>query len=167
MDEWLIERLGKAHQRSEFCCGKPLLDNFLRTQAGQYEKRRLGRTFVAVRPNDPRVCGYYTLASGAIAFEHVPTETSRKLPKHPVPVILLGRLAVDQRCQGQHLGEALLMDALERCLRLAEDLGVFAVEIHALDAPAKAFYLKYGFTPLADNELHLYLPMSTVEQQLG
>jgi GNAT superfamily N-acetyltransferase len=166
MDGWLIERLGKAHQRSEFCCGKPLLDNFLRTQAGQYEKRRLGRTFVAVLPPDPRVCGYYTLASGAVSFEHVPEETSRKLPRHPVPVILLGRLAVEQRCQGQRLGEVLLLDALERCLRLTEDLGVFAVEVHALDDSAKAFYLKYGFTPLADSALHLYLPMTTIEQEL-
>lgn len=166
MDEWRIEHLGRDHERGEFCCGRPLLDTFLRTQASQYEKRRLGRTFVAVEPDDPRVCGYYTLASGAVSFEHMPAETSRKLPRHPVPVILLGRLAVDQRCQGRKLGEGLLMDALERCLRLAEDLEVFAVEVHALDAAAKDFYLKYGFTPLLDNELHLYLPISTIEREL-
>ena len=126
----------------------------------------LGRTYVAIQPGEKRVCGYYTLASGAVAFEKLP-ETSAKLPKHPVPVVLLARLAVDQAVQGQRLGEALLIDALSRCLELAAKLGIYAVEVDAIDQQSRAFYEKYGFVPLLDNELHLFLPVSTIRESMG
>jgi GNAT superfamily N-acetyltransferase len=113
-----------------------------------------------------RVCGYYTLASSAVHFDHVPTALTRKLPKHPVPVVLLGRLAVDQSAQGQGLGETLLMDALKRCLDLSQQIGVHAVEVQAIDDSARAFYEKYGFVPLLDGALHLFLPLTTVETLL-
>jgi GNAT superfamily N-acetyltransferase len=118
MDEIRIEPFDKAkHQRSSFCCGEPMLDEFIRAYVTQYEKRRLGKTFVAVRAEDVRrVVGYYTLAAGAVAFAHLPQEVAKKLPKHPVPVILLARLAIDRTVQGQGLGEKLLVDALERGL---------------------------------------------------
>src|SRR5947207_4874978 len=148
MNDWLIERLNKTHQRDEFCCGKAPLDDFLRTLVSQYEKRNLGRTFVAVRPGEKRVWGYYTLASGALSFRDLPDEVARKLPRHPVPVILLARLAVDRSAQGQGLGSALLVDALERSLDLADRLGVHAVEVDAIDEQAEAFYRRSGFTPL-------------------
>jgi GNAT superfamily N-acetyltransferase len=167
MAEWHIVALDASHQRGEFSCGKAPLDEFLRALVRQYEKRRLGRTFVAVRPDDNRVYGYYTLASGAVPFEHLPAATAKKLPRHPVPVALLGRLAVDQAAQGRGLGETLLMDALRRCLALSEQLGVFAVEVLALDEVAKGFYAKYGFQNLQDNAFHLFLPMKTAESVLG
>src|SRR4051812_14420161 len=100
MDDWLIEPLNAAHQRADFRCGKPALDAFLHAHASQYEKRRLGRTYVLVRPDEQRVWGYFTLAAGAVAYAHLPVKAARKLPRHPVPVILLGRLAVDQAVQG-------------------------------------------------------------------
>jgi GNAT superfamily N-acetyltransferase len=162
MAKWLIERLDSIHDRGEFCCGKAPLDNFLRSLVGQYEKRHLGRTYVAVLPGEKRVQGYYTLASGSVSFQHLPAGAAKKLPKHPVPVILLARLAVDQAAQGQGLGELFVLDALKRCLDLSEKLGAHAIEVDALDATAKEFYLKYGFVSLQDNELHLYLPMGTV-----
>jgi GNAT superfamily N-acetyltransferase len=165
--EWVIERLERAHERGEFSCGKAPLDRFLHSLVSQYEKRRLGRTYVAVRPGEKRVAGYYTLASGAVSFEHLPSAVAGKLPRHPVPVVLLARLAVDQSVQGQGLGRRLLEDALRRCLALEEQLGIHAVEVHALDAEAKAFYVKYGFVPLQDNELHLYLPIATIEDSVG
>jgi len=164
MDEWAIELLDRSHERSEFCCGKASLDTFLRSLVRQYDKRRLGRTYVAVRPGNKRVCGYYTLASGAVAFENLPEAAARKLPQHPVPVVLLGRLAIDQSAQGLGLGERLLLDALRRSLDLASQLGIHAVEVDALDESAKVFYQKYGFVPLRDNPLHLYLPIATIEQ---
>lgn len=133
----------------------------------QYQKRRLGKTFVAVSGEQKRVLGYYTLAAGAVAFENIPAETSHKLPRHPVPVILLARLAVDQTAQSKALGQRLLMDALERALSLSGELGVYAVEVDALDEAAAAFYRKYGFVPLVDDPHHLYLPMATVEEVLG
>ena len=100
MDEWVIEPLNASHERGDFCCGKTPLDTFLHSLVGQYEKRRLGRTYVAVRQGEKRVAGYYTLASGAIAFENVPAKPAKKLPRHPVPVVLLARLAVDTRHHG-------------------------------------------------------------------
>lgn len=167
MADWIIEPFGKAHDRSAFACGKPSLDDFIRTRVNQYEKRRLGKTFVAVTAGEKRVVGYYTLAAGAITFVHLPIEASRKLPKHSIPVILLARLAVDQSAQGQRLGEELLLDALQRSLELSGNLGMHAVEVHALDDSAVVFYVKYGFTPLLDNPKHLYLPLTTIEKVLG
>ena len=167
MADWIIEPFGKAHERSAFTCGKPSLDDFIRNRVGQYEKRRLGKTFVAVLEGEKRVLGDYTLAAGAVTIEQLPTEASRKLPRHPIPVILLARLAVDRSAQGKRLGEGLLLDALQRSLDLSGNLGTHAVEVHALDDSAAAFYVKYGFSPLLDNPKHLYLPLATIEKVLG
>ena len=95
MADWTIEPFGKHHDRSAFTCGRPPLDDFIRARVNQYEKRRLGKTYVAVSQGKPRVIGYYTIAAGAVAFERLPAGPARKLPKHPVPVVLLARLAVD------------------------------------------------------------------------
>ncbi len=167
MAKWNIEPFGKIHDRSAFACGKPALDDFIQARVSQYEKRRLGKTFVAVPAGEKRVIGYYTLAAGAVTFEHLPTEASRKLPKHPIPVVLLARLAVDQSAHGKRLGEGLLLDAFQRALDLSDKLGAHAVEVDAIDDSAVAFYVKYGFLPLLDNPKHLYLPMATIEKVLG
>ncbi len=162
MDEWRIERWDRSHERGEFCCGKASLDDFLRSFVSQYEKRKLGRTYVAVRPGEKQVLGYYTLAAGSVSFQNLPSGAAKKLPRHPVPVVLLARLAVDQTTRGRGLGKELLTDALKRCLELSESLGMHAVEVDAIDEGAKAFYQKYGFVPLLDNDLHLYLPLATI-----
>ncbi len=167
MADWIIEPFGQAHDRSAFACGKPSLDDFIHTRVSQYEKRRLGKTFVAVPEGEKQVIGYYTLAAGAVTFKHLPTEVSRKLPKHPIPGILLARLAVDQSAQGKRLGEGLLLDALQRLLGLSENLGTHALEVDTLDDSAVAFYVKYGFAPLLDNPKHLYLPLATIQKVLG
>jgi GNAT superfamily N-acetyltransferase len=167
MAEWHFEPLDRSHQRGEFCCGKAPLDEFLRTRVSQYDKRKLGRTYVAVRSDDKRVLGYYTLASSAIPFENLPPSASKKLPRHPVPVVLLARLAVDQSVQGQGLGRDLLIDAFRRCLDLETRIGVHAVEVDAIDDQARQFYVKYGFMALLDNELHLFLPISKIEKAFG
>jgi GNAT superfamily N-acetyltransferase len=165
MAEWLIEALNRStHQREGFSCGKPPLDAFLSSLVSQYEKRKLGKTYVAVKPGEKRVLGYYTLASSAVFFEHLPQKAAKKLPRHPVPVILLARLAVDQSMQGKGLGAALLTDALQRALDLSRKVGIHAVEVDALDSEAKAFYEKFGFVALLDNPLHMYLPMATIEE---
>ena len=167
MVEWIVEPFDKQHDRDGFTCGKPPLDDFIRARVSQYEKRRLGKTFVAVTKGEPKILGYYTLAAGAVSYQHLPIDTSRKLPKHPVPVVLLARLAVDQSAQGKRLGEGLLLDALQRALDLSVGLGVYAVEVDAIDDDAVKFYQKYGFAPLLDDPLHLYLPTVTIETLLG
>lgn len=166
MGEWRIERLDRSHDRDPFQCGRRSIDDFFRLRVTQYEKRCLGRTYVAVRAAERQACGFYTLASSAIAFEILPPSMSRKLPRHPIPVVLIARLAVDKSAQGQGLGEALLMNALGRCLDLADQIGIHAVEVHALDERAKGFYLKYGFVPLIDDGLHLLVPLTTIPEDL-
>jgi GNAT superfamily N-acetyltransferase len=166
MDDWRIERLARSHIRSRFDCGQPSLNDFLRTLVSQYEKRNLGRTYVAVQGSDCRVFGYYTIASGAVAFEHLPAEAARKLPRHPLPVVLVARLAVDRAVQGQRLGEKLMLDALARSVDLSDELGIHAVVVDAIDRQAKAFYQKYRFIPLLDSEFHLYLPITTIRTLL-
>jgi GNAT superfamily N-acetyltransferase len=159
--------MNRTHERGEFSCGKGALDNFLRSLVGQYEKRRLGRTYVVVRPGEKRVLGYYTLAAGSLSFENLPEHVAKKLPRHPVPVILLARLAVDRSAQGQGLGRFLLIDALRRCSSLGKQLGVHGVEVDAIDEEAKAFYQKYGFVPLQDAPLHLLLLLAGFEDAYG
>jgi GNAT superfamily N-acetyltransferase len=166
MDDWRIERLARTHNRDRFDCGQPSLNDFLRTLVTQYEKRNLGRTYVAVRGGDSQVFGYYTIASGAVAFDHLPAEAAKKLPRHPLPVILVARLAVDRAVQGQRLGEKLLLDALARSVELSDTLGIHALVVDAIDQQAKAFYQKYRFIPLLDSEFHLYLPITTIRTLL-
>ena len=162
MDDWRIEPLDHTQECADFSCGKQSLDDYLRRLATQYEKRNLGRTYVVVKAGEKLARDYYTLAAGAIAFKDVPQAIAKKLPKHPVPVLLLARLAVDHSVQGQGLGEVLLFNALERCLSLADELGIFAVEVNAIDQDARSFYRKYGFMPLLDDDLHLFLPIATI-----
>lgn len=167
MAEWQVERLDRTHRRDQFECGQPSLDEFLRSLVSQYEKRNLGRTYVAVTRGERLVCGYYTLASGALGFEVLPAMQARKLPRHPVPVVLIARLAVDRASQGKRLGETLLLDALARTLQLSDKLGIHAVVVDAIDQHAKAFYQKYGFIPLLDRGLHLFLPVDTLRRLYG
>jgi len=162
MADWQIEPLDDNHERGGFSCGKAPLDVFLRTQAGQYTRKGVGRTFVAVRPGNRAVIGYYTLAASAIEFAQLPTSIGKRLPKHPVPAVLLGRLAVDQSARGQGLGSALLVNALKRVLELADQLGVFAVHVHAIDEEARGFYAHFGFQSLPEQERHMLLPLTTI-----
>jgi len=160
--EWRIERLDRGHVREGFDCGKPSLNDFLHALVSQYEKRNLGRTYVVFQEGDQHVLGYYTLASGAIDAESLPAKQAKKLPRHAVPVVLLARLAVDRSVHGRGLGGFLLRDALTRSLDLSEKLGIHAVVVDALDAEAKAFYERFGFLPLTDDEMRLFLPLTTI-----
>lgn len=141
-----------------------LLNRWLKQQASQYEKRGLARTYVLVNEQDPTVRGYYAIANHAVVFNALPTELAKGLPQIDVPVVLLGRLAVDRSLQGQQLGELLLLDALRRAEYLAQKIGIRAVEVEAINAQAKQFYEKYGFIPLADDTHHLFLPIRTIRK---
>src|SRR4051812_28893077 len=114
MDPWVIERLTRTHERAPFSCGNATLDPFLTTLASQYEKKRIGRTFVATQPGSVRVCGYYTAAAGSFSLDALPEETRQRLPRHPVPSIHLGRLAVDLNYRGHGLGRTLLFHCLRQ-----------------------------------------------------
>ena len=167
MDEWLIELFDRAsHDRADFSCGVASLDKFLHSLINQYEKRRLGRTYVIVRAGSKVVVGYFTLAAGSIPPENIPAPTAKKLPTHPVPVVLLARLAVDRREQGRGVGGHLLAYAVRKCLELGESVGIHSVTVDAIDDSAKAFCERFGFLPLLDSPHHLHLPVASIESGL-
>jgi GNAT superfamily N-acetyltransferase len=162
--DWTVQRLDRSHDRASFDCGRPPLDHWLQRLAGQFERRDLARTYVAVKPGDVKVLGYYALSNHHVSYEVLPEEQSKGLPTIDVPVVLLGRLAVDKTVQRQGLGEHLLLDALRRADYISHHVGVRAVEVHALDDAARRFYLKYGFVSLRDDQHHLFLPVQVIRQ---
>jgi GNAT superfamily N-acetyltransferase len=161
---WRIERLRSEHGRATFDCGKPPLDEWLQRFAGQYARRDLARTYVAVGDDDLRVLGYYALSSHLVRYGALPDEQARGLPVIDLPVVLLGRLAVDRSAQGRGLGQYLLIDALRRAAHISDQMGVRAVEVNAIDDTARRFYMRFGFVPLLDDPHHLFLPMQVIRK---
>jgi GNAT superfamily N-acetyltransferase len=160
-----IELLAAYHDRNDFDCGYESLNRFLREQARQNADRYLGVTHVAVpAPGEAKVLGYYTLLTRTIEREIIPH--AKKLPSGPIGVVLLGRLAVDKRAQGQGLGTRMLLRALLQTERAARDIGIHALVLDAFDDTARAWYLKidFGFQELLDDPRHLFLPVATIRQ---
>lgn len=163
--EVVFEPLGDDHDRAAFSCGVETLDRYLKQQAGQDIRRRVAAVFVAHEPAVTTVAAYYTLSAFGIAPASLPAEVTRRLPRYdPLPATLIGRLAVDQRYQGQGLGRQLLMDALERSASLASHIASMAIVVEAKDDAARGFYERYGFRRFLNREYRLYLPMATVAQ---
>ena len=158
---WVVEKLTAEHPRDTFDCGQKPLNNFIQKLAGQYRKKNLGQTYVAALP-DKRVVGYYTISTSRVDFQTIPPDLRKRFPEIPIPVVLLGRLAVDKTHHGQGLGKTLLVKALRQAVDLSQIIGITAVEVHALDDQARAFYLKYGFTSLIDDPHHPYMPIKTI-----
>lgn len=157
----------KAHDRTAFSCGASELNRYLREHASQDIKRDIARVFVAVRPEATTVCGYYSLSATSFQRDELPVEQARKLPRYPVPAVLLGRLAVDRDAQGAGLGEFLLMDAMHRTLLATQVMAVHAMVVDAKDASAAKFYRKYGLIAFPNNARRLFLPMATIRQLQG
>ena len=162
--DWAIERLAKRHDRASFSCGQPTLDDWLKHRATQYVKRDLTRVYVATRTGESVVLGYHAMSNHRVSYESLPTEQAKGLPQIDIPVILLGRLAIDRSVQGQGLGELLLLDALRRAHDVANHIGVRAVEVDAINEGARSFYAKYGFVQLTDDPNHLFLPMQVIRK---
>jgi GNAT superfamily N-acetyltransferase len=158
-----IELLTEQHEIDHFDSGVESKDQFLRKFALQNSKGGLGRTYVAIRPESRKVDGYYTISSSSVKFENLP---NRNLPRYPIPSILLGKLAIDRSAQGQGLGTALLYDALQRAAQISEEIGVFLVEVKALDENAKRFYLKYEFVEMLDSPMSLFLNLKKIRHLL-
>ena len=137
------EPLSIGHRIDAFDCGEPVLDEWLRKRALGNQSSGASRTFVVADPSG-RVMGYYALAAGAVAHETATSAVRRNMPD-PVPVLVLGRLAVDRQAQGMKLGASLLQDAVKRAIGVSADAGIRALLVHALSEPAKQFYLHYGF----------------------
>jgi len=161
---WVIEPLGKRHDRAAFSCGKEPLDRYLKTQAGQDARRRVAAPFALVEaPGAKTVIGYYTLSAFGVDLGDLPDEVARKLPRYPiVPATLLGRLAVDRRFAGRGFGEVLHVDALRRSLDGSADIAAAAVVVDALDEDAWRFYRHFDFIAFSERRERLFLPMKTV-----
>jgi predicted GNAT family N-acyltransferase len=163
-----VEPLDKHHDRSAFSCGTEALGRYLKQQARQDVDKRVAAAFVLVQPPAPQVLGYYMLSASTVTADELPPELARKIPRYPqLPVVLLGRLAVDTTRKGCNQGEFLLMDALRRSLDAAAMVGAMAVLVEAKNESAEAFYRHFGFTPLQGQPARLFLSMKTVAALFG
>jgi GNAT superfamily N-acetyltransferase len=147
--------LAAAHVLDAFECGEASLDEWLKRRALANQSSGASRTFV-VADETAKVMGYYALAAGSVSHELATSGVRRNMPD-PVPVLVLGRLAVDGSAQGMRLGSALLQDAVNRAAAVAENAGVRALLVHALHDRAKSFYEGYGFQPSPVHPLTLML----------
>jgi len=154
------EHLTTQHDVSAFDCGKPDLNDWLARQARQSDGKS-ARTYVVA--SDLRVVAYYCLAAGAVIRGELPNARLRRNLPAQVPVIVLGRLAVDSKFSSRGLGKGLLKDALLRSLTVSETVGARAVLVHAIDEDAAGFYRKFGFLTFPTNSLTFALPMETVK----
>ncbi|WP_132999424.1 GNAT family N-acetyltransferase [Luteimonas arsenica] len=162
----VVQRLdGRIHDRAGFDCGEASLNRYLHDLASQHHRAGVATTHVLVEHDaPPKILGYYSLAAAQMSLVDLAPADQRRLPRHPVPVARLARLAVALAEQGHGLGEALLQDVVKRCLGLREELGIHALLVDALHARAAAYYRRYGFRATADDALTLYLPLGSARQ---
>jgi GNAT superfamily N-acetyltransferase len=157
-DGLVIEKLAKGHDFSGFDCGNEALNIWLKRFAWTNVQNDAARVYVAHRRNRI-VVGFHALTAGSVSRAESPERISRGLANHPVGVVVLGRLAVDQSLHGKGLGASLLRDALLRAEQASETIGVRAVLVQAIDPAARAFYLRFGFSPSPIDEMRLMLLM--------
>lgn len=156
----VFETLGPHHEIAGFTCSNELFAHYLTRQAGQDVRRRSATVMVARDSERNAVAGYYTISAFGIALEGLPSDLRKRLPRYPVvPAVLVGRLAVDTRYQGQGVGGLLLVDAISRAADL--EVAVWGVVVDAIDASAVRFYEHFGFMSLVDTPNRLVLPIAT------
>jgi GNAT superfamily N-acetyltransferase len=156
--------LQKTHDYLGFDCGKEPLNTLLVRHALANQANDSARTFVGLDGN--RVMGYYSLAVSSVLHEAAPERMAKGLARHPIPILLMARFAVDKSYQGQGVGSGLFKDALKRCLNVSKDAAVRAFMVHAKDSEAKALYERYGMTECPSNPFHGYFLMKDVERFL-
>ena len=160
---YLTTLLATSHEKAHFSCGKPMLDNYIQKQARQDVKAKVSTCFILSDDNKD-IKGYYTLSYGSIPRSQLPESVVKQLPKYQdLPVTLLGRLAVDNKFQGQKQGKLLLPDALKRSFDATSNMGSMAVIVDPIDQEAVDFYTKFGFIQLPDSG-RMFLPMLTIER---
>jgi GNAT superfamily N-acetyltransferase len=161
-----VQKLDASHEVDAFDCGKGPLDRFLQRHALVNQKAGSAQTYVVCR-GEQRVAGYYSLAVGAVEHADAPGRVGKGLARHPIPVMLLARLAIDRAEQGKGLGKALLKDALLRTAQAAEIAGIRALLVHAKDDEARAWYEQFDFEPSPTDPYHLFLLMKDLRAILG
>jgi GNAT superfamily N-acetyltransferase len=160
-----VEAISESHDVSRFDCGRhQSLSDWLKRFALANQKNESARTYVVHR--NGFVVGYYSISAGSVAVEEATTRVSKGLARHPIPVILLARLAVDKDEKRTGLGKALLKDALARIAQAADIVGARAVLVHAIDKEARDFYEHFDFEPSPIHELWLMLLMKDLRKTL-
>ena len=160
-----VEKLRRDHPVEGFDCGYAELNRYLVRYAWQNQQAGAAQTYVGIV--DQVIVGYHTLAVGHVTLEHAPERLSKGLAKHPVPIMLLARLATDHRWQGQGIGKALLRDAMQRTLQAADIAGIRALAVHAKDEAARRFYEHFDFVPSPTDPLHLFVLLKDVRRLIS
>lgn len=160
----MIEKLRPDHQLDDFDCGNEELNRFLKRQAWANQQANSAQTYVLAR--ELEAVGYYSLAAGSVTHESATERVKKGQARHPIPVIILARLAVDRKMQKQGIGPALLKDALIRTASAADTIGARALLVHAKDNDAKSFYEHFDFEPSPSDPLHLSLIMKDLKAML-
>jgi predicted N-acetyltransferase YhbS len=157
----------KRHRTKSFDCGQPSLNRWLQSYAGQSQRRDVARTFV-VTDRQLNVVGYYTLVAGQVEHPAATPSVSAGAARHfPIPICLLARLAIDNAWQGRGIGSDLLRDALRRAVSAADQIGIRAVLVDAIDGNAANFYRRYGFEPATNDGLTLMVPVGTIRTRFA
>jgi GNAT superfamily N-acetyltransferase len=157
-----VEKLRANHAIQSFDCGRDELNRYLLRYAWQNQQAGAAQTYVGLAGD--AVLGYYTLAVGHVMREEAPQRLTKGLARHPVPIMLLARLAVDKRWRGEGVGKALLKDAMLRTLQAADIAGIRAFAVHAKDEDARNFYLKFDFIPSPSDPMHLFVLLKDVRR---
>ena len=157
-----IEKLCSQHRLEAFDCGREELNRYLLRHAAQNQQAGAAQSYVGLVGEI--VVGYHTLAVGHVTHEEAPERLTKGLARHPVPIMLLARLAVDHRWQGQGIGKALLRDAMLRTLQAANIAGIRALAVHAKDEDARDFYEKFDFIPSPTDPMHLFVLLKDVRR---
>jgi GNAT superfamily N-acetyltransferase len=153
------EPLDEHHILDEFSSGQPSLDAWLKRRSRANQVSGASRTYVLCEGS--RVVGYYAVASGAVAIGTAPGRFRRHMPD-PIPVVVLARLAIDQKWQGRGIGRALYNDAARRVLQAADAIGVRGILVHAISEEAKKFYMALGFDPCAGEPTSLVITLADI-----
>lgn len=161
-----IRSLDATVNTASFQCGSEPLNDYIRRYAMQDARRNIARVFVATPENDPqRLSGFFSLSAGSVSCSSLPASLARKLPRYPVPVALIGRLAVDREFQGKGLGSILLADACQKVLHASSVLAVAGIIVDAKDDVAISFYAHFGFIPLQGLADRMMLPVSAYQSK--
>ena len=159
-----IELLARNHNRQDFDCGNVDLNRYLCNTAYQHIKKGISRTFVLTDDATPdQILGFFTLASCEIFVESLPDKYARKYPSR-APAAKLARLAVSRHRQKKGLGTYMMTNAMKRVLDVSKHLGIIGFFVDAKDDKAAGFYRQFGYIPLKDNPLQLFLPLATIQQ---
>ncbi len=157
-----VEKLRRDHPVEEFDCGREELNRYLSRYAWQNQQAGAAQTYVGIVGKV--IVGYYALVVGQVTLEDAPERLKKGLAKHPVPIMLLARLAIDRRWQGQGVGKALLRNAMQRTLQAADIAGIRAFAVHAKDEEARCFYEHFDFIPSPTDPLHLFVLLKDVRR---